>query len=70
MAHFARIDDNNIVVRVHVVENKDLLNAEGVEEEALGIKHLTKVHGTGITWIQTSYNTMQGVHKLGGTTLR
>ena len=70
MAHFARIDDNNIVVRVHVVENKDLLNEQGVEEEAVGIAHLTKVHGTGFTWIQTSYNTQQGVHVLGGTPLR
>ena len=56
MAHFARINSDNIVERVHVVDNKDLLNEQGVEKETVGIAHLTKVHGAGHTWIQTSYN--------------
>ena len=56
MAHFARIDKDNIVQSVHVVNNEDVLNERGVEEEVFGIVHLNKVHGTGFTWVQTSYN--------------
>ena len=56
MAHFARIDENNIVQRVHTLDNKMLLNEDGLEEEAVGIAFLNKIHGDGITWVQTSYN--------------
>jgi hypothetical protein len=56
MAHFARVDKNNIVQSVHVVNNEDLLNENGVEEEVFGIAYLNKAHGTGFTWVQTSYN--------------
>jgi len=56
MAHFARIDKNNIVKSIHVVDNDNLLNEEGIEEENFGIAYLNKVHGVGFTWMQTSYN--------------
>ena len=56
MAHFARIDKNNIVQSVHVIDNENLLNEHGEEEEAFGIVYLNKVHGVGFTWVQTSYN--------------
>ena len=56
MAHFARLDKNNIVKSVHVVDNEHLLNEEGIEEEVFGIVYLNKVHGVGFTWVQTSYN--------------
>ena len=56
MAHFARIDKNNLVQSVHVVDNENLLNEHGKEEEAFGIAYLNKVHGVGFTWVQTSYN--------------
>ena len=56
MAHCAKINTDNIVERVSVVDNENLLNEEGIEEEALGIAYLNKVHGSGITWVQTSYN--------------
>ena len=56
MAHFTRIDKNNIVQSVHVVDNQNLLNEQGVEEEDFGIAYLNKVHGVGLTWVQTSYN--------------
>ena len=62
MAHFARIDKNNIVQSVHVVDNEHLINEHGNEEEAFGIVYLNKVHGVGFTWIQTSYNAKGGVH--------
>ena len=56
MAHFAHIDENNIVQSVHAVNNKELLNEDGVEEEDIGIAFLNKIHGDGFTWVQTSYN--------------
>jgi hypothetical protein len=54
MAHFARLDENNIVIRVHVVNN-DVITKDGKEDEALGVAFLTKLHGAG-TYVQTSYN--------------
>jgi hypothetical protein len=56
MAHFAWIDDNNRVYQVSVVDNHNLLDADGNESEAVGITYLTSVHGSGKTWKQTSYN--------------
>ena len=46
MAHFAKIDENNIVVDVLVVPN---------EEEHRGEEYLNEIGFTG-RWIQTSYN--------------
>ena len=54
MAHFAEIDENNIVLRVVVVDNKDTADASGVEKEHIGAAHLEKILGG--TWKQTSYN--------------
>jgi len=44
-------------------------DANGVEQESIGIDFLTKLTGWSI-WKQTSYNTVGGVHKLGGTPFR
>jgi len=54
MAHFAKIDENNIVTSVVVVNNKDTADASGVEKEHIGAAHLEKILGG--TWKQTSYN--------------
>jgi hypothetical protein len=54
MAHFAKIDENNIVTQVVVVDNKDTSDAEGVEKEHIGAAHLEKILGG--VWKQTSYN--------------
>lgn len=54
MAHFAQIDENNIVQRVVVVNNNELLDANGVEREYIGAAFCTSLFGG--TWIQTSYN--------------
>lgn len=56
MAHFAWLTDNNIVYQVSTVDNVNLLDEDGNESEAVGIAYLTKVHGEGIVWKQTSYN--------------
>jgi len=54
MAHFAEIDDNNIVLRVIVVDNQDTADEEGNEVEAIGVTFCENLLGG--TWIQTSYN--------------
>jgi len=69
MASFAKIGLNNKVIGVHSVHNDVLKDANGVEQEVLGIDFLTKLHGWSI-WKQTSYNTHGGVHTLDGTPLR
>ncbi len=55
MAHFAKLDSNNKVVHISVVDNENLLDEHGNELEELGIKYLTQVHGYS-NWKQTSYN--------------
>ncbi len=69
MAHFAKIDSNNIVEEVVVVHNEVLLDSNNVEQEQLGIDFLTNLTGHS-NWKQTSFNTHAGVHKDGGTALR
>jgi len=69
MASFAKIGLNGKVIEVLSVHNNELLDANGVEQEAIGIDFLTKLTGWAI-WKQTSYNTHGGVHQLGGTPLR
>ena len=54
MAHFARIDGNNIVTQVIVVDNKDTADATGEEKEHIGAAFCEKLFGG--TWKQTSYN--------------
>jgi hypothetical protein len=69
MASFAKIGMNGKVIAVHSVVNEVLHDSNGIEREDIGIDFLTKLHGWSI-WKQTSYNTIRGVHKLGGTPLR
>jgi len=54
MAHFAEIGLNNTVLRVVVVHNNELLDENGVEQEAKGIEFCRNLFGG--TWLQTSYN--------------
>jgi len=70
MASFAKIGLNNKVIGVHSLHNDVLKDANGVEQEALGIDFLNNLHKTNDVWKQTSYNTHGGVHTLGGTPLR
>jgi hypothetical protein len=69
MASFAKIGLNSKVIEVLSVHNNELKDSNGVEQEVNGIDFLTKLTGWSI-WKQTSYNTIGGVHKLGGTPLR
>ena len=56
MAHFAKLDENNVVTEVHVVNNEDLLDENNVEQESVGIAFLQNLLGSDTTWKQTSYN--------------
>ena len=69
MAYFAKLNSDNIVTDVNSVHNNVLKDADGVEQEALGITFLTNFSGHNL-WKQTSYNTLGGVHTLGGTPFR
>jgi len=63
MAHFAKISENNEVLSVLTLNNKDALNADGVEDETVGQAYLEKHNNwPAEKWIQTSYNTRGGKH--------
>ena len=54
MAHFAQLDENNVVVTVVVINNEDCLDENGNESEEKGIEYCQSLFSG--TWIQTSYN--------------
>jgi hypothetical protein len=54
LAHFCKLDENNVVTQVIVVANKDTADANGVEKEYIGAAFCEKLLGG--TWKQTSYN--------------
>ena len=71
MAHFAKISDTSKVLSVLTLDNKDMLNADGVEDETVGQQYLERHNNwPAERWIQTSYNTSGGTHSLDGTALR
>lgn len=55
MAHFAELNTVNVVLRVLVVHNNELM-VDGVESEDRGVKFLQSLFGAGTIWKQTSYN--------------
>lgn len=59
MAHWAQIDENNLVISVSVGNN---------DEPDEGYQWL--IDNLGGRWIKTSYNTVRGIHILGGIPLR
>jgi len=67
MAHFAELDENNIVTNVIVVHNNELLDENGIESEQKGIDFCVSHFGG--RWIQTSYNaTFRGTYAAIGHT--
>lgn len=54
MAHFAQLDDNNIILNVIVVNNEDILDDAGQESEEVGVQFCKNLFGG--EWVQTSYN--------------
>lgn len=59
MSHWAELDENNIVLRILVGNNSN--PGEGYD---------WLIENLGGTWVQTSYNTYGGTHRLGGTPFR
>jgi len=71
MAHFAKLGANGKVIQVLTLNNSDMLNADGVEDESVGQQYLeTHNNWPAQMWIQTSYNTQGNQHSGGGTPLR
>ena len=64
MAHFCKLGKGNIVERVEVVSN------DVATTEQAGMDFLNNLYGSRDVWKQTSYNTIAGEHKLGGTPFR
>jgi hypothetical protein len=55
MAHFAKINESNIVTEVIVINNDVIKDSDGNEQESLGVTFCTQIYGAG-TYKQTSYN--------------
>jgi len=64
MAHFCKIGKGSKIEKVVVVSN------DVATTEQAGIDFLNNMYGTNDIWKQTSYNTLEGVHLLGGTPFR
>lgn len=56
MAHFAKLDNNNIVTQIDCLNNNVINNLPFPESEPLGISFLQSLYGDNTTWVQTSYN--------------
>jgi hypothetical protein len=55
MAHFAQLNESNVVTQVIVVHNNELMH-DGVEQEAKGVAFCQSLFGAQTNWKQTSYN--------------
>lgn len=55
MAHFAKLNETNIVIGVEVLNNEVIIDDDGIEQELLGVEFLSQLYSGG-WWKQTSYN--------------
>jgi hypothetical protein len=65
MAHFAQLDDNNVVTQVIVVSNDDTSDSNGVETESIGVAFCQKLLGADTNWAGIGYTYMTNVATLG-----
>jgi len=56
MAHFAQLNEAGVVQQVIVVNNSEIVDANGVEQESIGIAFCQSLFGADTIWKQTSYN--------------
>ena len=74
MAHFAKLDSNNMVKDIVFVDNsithETHTDDTSTEIEQRGIDYLKGIFGDDTVWKQCSYNTWSNKHKLGGTPFR
>jgi len=65
LAHFAQLDENNVVTQVIVVGNDDIKDVNGNEVESIGVAFCQKLLGADTNWKQTSYNSNMRVRYAG-----
>ena len=66
MAHFAKIEADGRVLHISNVDDDNVLNAAGVEDEAVGQQYLEQhSNWPALMWVQTSYNTYKNTHNSG-----
>ena len=71
MAHFAKLNSENIVTTIACVVNEVLKDSNGIEQESIGIQFLKTLYNEpNAIWKQTSYNTHGGIHINGGIPFR
>tara|TARA_R110001592_G_scaffold103003_3_gene290296 strand:- start:912 stop:1364 length:453 start_codon:yes stop_codon:yes gene_type:complete len=71
MAHFAKISEENEVLEVNHINDSDMQDTDGIENETVGQTFLEQTSNwPAHLWIQTSYNTHGNVHQLEGTPFR
>jgi hypothetical protein len=71
MANFAKLNENNIVTQVVVVNDEVITDENGVEQEFKGIEFLRNLYNEpNAKWAKTSRNTVAGTHMLGGVPFR
>jgi len=56
MAHFAQLDENNVVLQVVVVNNSVIESLPFPESEPVGVEFCKSIYGVDTIWKQTSYN--------------
>ena len=56
MAHFAKLDENNFVLEVIVINNDVVGNLPFPESEPIGAAFCRSLYGEDTVWKQTSYN--------------
>lgn len=56
MAHFAQINENNLVLQVIVIDNSVVEDLPFPESEPIGVAFCQELFGTDTNWVQTSYN--------------
>jgi len=56
MAHFAQLDEHNLVLQVIVVNNETIENLSFPQSEPVGIAFCQSLFGADTIWKQTSYN--------------
>ena len=56
MAYFAKLGTGNIVEKVISINNSVITDANGIEQEQLGVDFINKLYNTRDVWKQTSYN--------------
>lgn len=60
MAFLAEIDENNVVLRVEQISDDELLDENGVEQEALGVSYCQTTFGG--TWLM-SFSATGGIKR-------